>query len=299
MAKLAKARELDDLLRPFLDLRDLPPRQVVTNVIDILLVAYLLYRLLTLVRGTRAWRIIIGVMIFAAVVLLSRRLGLNTLYWVLSSATYYLAPAALVLLFLPELRAAIEGFGTLPQRLVTVTGATAAEDRVEARTIEELVAACTELAAESVGALIVIEKDARLEEIASNGVSLNARVSAPLLGSIFYENNPLHDGAVLIRGDQIVSAACRLPLSESQRLDQTVHMRHRAAVGATEAFDCIVVAVSEERGTISTAKDGKLKRLNSAHELRDFLNAELRNMESRSEPVRKKARTRRRMEAKR
>ena len=255
------------------------------HVIDILLVAYLTYRLLTLVRGTRAWRIIFGVIGFAIVLILSQTLGLNTLNWLLTKATY-LAPAALVLLFLPELRAAIEGFGTLPQRLVPVTAATA-EDRAEARTIEELVAACTEMAAESVGALIVLEKDARLEEITANGVMLNARVSAPLLCSIFYEGNPLHDGAAVIHGDIIRSAACRLPLSESQRLDQSVHMRHRAAVGVTEAYDCIVIVVSEERGTISIAKEGKLRRLATAHELRDFLNGELRHMPIREELPRK------------
>jgi diadenylate cyclase len=290
---------LDEIFKPFETLRDLGPRQVIVNVLDVLLVAYLIYRLLTLVRGTRAWRVIFGVIIFAFVLIMSERLGLNTLHWLLDKATYYLAPAALVLLFLPELRAAIEGFGTLPQRLVPVA-ASVAEDRAEARTIEELVAACTELAAESVGALIVVEKEARLADIAGNGVTLNAQVSAPLLGSIFYENNPLHDGAVLVRGDHILSAACRLPLSESQRLDQTVHMRHRAAVGVTEVFDCIVIVVSEERGTISIAKEGRLRRLNSAHELRDFLNAELRQMEVKSDTERRsRIRSRRRTEAKR
>jgi diadenylate cyclase len=289
---------LNELFRPFVSMRDLEPRQILIHVVDILLVAYLTYRLLTLVRGTRAWRIIFGVIIFALVLILSDVLRLNTLHWVLEKATYYLAPAALVLLFLPELRAAIEGFGTLPQRLVPVTAATA-EDRAEARTIEELVAACTEMAAESVGALIVLEKDARLEEITINGVTLNARVSAPLLGSIFYEGNPLHDGAVVIHGDTIRAAACRLPLSESQRLDQSVHMRHRAAVGVTEAYDCIVIVVSEERGTISIAKEGKLRRLSTAHELRDFLNGELRHMPSKEEPIRKsRLRSRKRSEVK-
>ncbi len=289
---------MDEIFRPFISLSDLGPRQIFIHVIDIFLVAYLTYRLLTLVRGTRAWRIIFGVIIFAIVLILSDRLGLNTLHWLLQKATYYLAPAALVLLFLPELRAAIEGFGTLPQRLVPVT-ASAAEDRAEARTIEELVAACTEMAAESIGALIVLEKDARLEEVTNNGVMLNARVSAPLISSIFYEGNPLHDGAAVIHGDTIRAAACRLPLSESQRLDQSVHMRHRAAVGVTEAYDCIVIVVSEERGTISIAKEGKLRRLSSAHELRDFLNGELRHMPTKEEPQRRnRTRSRKQSEVK-
>ena len=245
-------------------------------VVDILLVAYLVYRLLMLVRGTRAWRILVGIGIFVVLLGLSDRLGFITLHWVLASATP-LGPVALVILLLPELRQAIEGLGKLDrwtQRL-----ASPLEVRAEARTVEEIVAAAAELAAGRVGALIVLEKAAPLDEIASNGVALSASVSAPLLGAIFYEGNPLHDGAVVIRGDTILAAACRLPLSESTRIDQSVHMRHRAAVGATEATDAICIAISEERGTISVAADGRLRRLSGHLELRDFLNHELRGAE--------------------
>ena len=242
-------------------------------VVDILLVAYLIYRLLMLVRGTRAWRILVGIGIFVFLLGASEHLGFVTLHWVLASATP-LGPVALVILLLPELRQAIEGLGKLDrwtQRL-----ASPAETRAEARTVEEIVAAAAELAAGRVGALIVLEKAAPLDEFASNGVALAAKVSAPLLGAIFYEGNPLHDGAVIVRGDTILAAACRLPLSESTRIDQSVHMRHRAAVGVTEANDAICIAISEERGTISVAADGRLRRLAGHLELRDFLNHELR-----------------------
>jgi diadenylate cyclase len=268
---------VEDLLRPFLSLRELTTREIVISVIDILLVTFLIYRLLMLVRGTRAWRIILGIVGFLFVLYVSGRTGMNTLHWLLDKATY-VGPAVLAILFLPELRTAIEGFGrpatTLIPRIVTNQ-----EERAEARTVEELVAAVAELAAGRVGALIVVEKDSPLTEIASNGVSLHALVSAPLLGSIFYEGNPLHDGAVLVRGDMILAAACRLPLSESPNLDPNVHMRHRAAVGATEAFDCMVIVVSEERGTISIAQEGRLRRLGSPLELRGILNRELRHLE--------------------
>lgn len=266
---------MNDLIGPYITLKHLDARQIAINVIDILLVAYLIYRLLMLVRGTRAWRIIIGVISFVGLLVASDKLGFNTLHWILDKATY-LGPAALVILLLPELRTMIEGFGTLPGRLVPVSSGPSS-DLAEAKTIEEIVAACTELAAESVGALIVVERTGSLDSIAENGVMLTASVSAPLLGSIFYEGNPLHDGAVIVRDDTIVSAACRLPLSESSRLDQTVHMRHRAAVGVSEAFDCIAIVVSEERGTISIAEAGKLRRLANAHELRELLNRELRS----------------------
>jgi diadenylate cyclase len=215
----------------------------------------------------------VGIGIFVFFLGVSERLGLTTLHWVLAQAVP-LGPVALVILLLPEMRQAIEGLGKLDrwtQRL-----ASPAETRAEARTVEEIVAATAELAAGRVGALIVIEKAAPLDEIASNGVSLTAAVSAPLLGAIFYEGNPLHDGAVVIRDDAILAAACRLPLSESTRIDQSVHVRHRAAVGITEATDAICIAVSEERGTISVAMEGRLRRLSGHLELRDLLNRELR-----------------------
>ena len=251
----------------------------IRNAIDILIVTYVLYRLFMLVRGSRAMRIVLGIAIFVFVLALSNALELRTLGWLLDKATI-LGPVALVILFLPELRQAIEGFGRLRVgKLQFIPKFAGMGMPTEAQTVEELVAAVAELAAEKTGALIVIERGAPLEEIANNGVIVNAKVSAPLLGSIFYEGNPLHDGAVIVRGDVIISAACRLPLSDSNRLSQNVHMRHRAGVGVTEQLDCISIIVSEERGSISYAKEGRLRKLSNHHELRDFLNRELRSDE--------------------
>lgn len=262
------------------------------HVIDILLVAYLIYRVLLLIRGTRAWRIAMGVAVFVGLLIFSNYAQLTTLHWVLDKATL-LAPVALVILLLPELRQALEGVGRLGPRI----GKT--EQRMEAQTVEEVIAAVTEMAASSVGALVVIEKGAPMDEIVSNGVLLEARVSAALLGSVFYEGNPLHDGAVIIRGDTIQAAACRLPLSESMRLDKTLHMRHRAAVGVTEQHDCLAIVVSEERGVISLCADGRLTRIASPGELRDILNTELRGVgEHRESAIRRRLR-RIREEAKR
>lgn len=246
------------------------------NAFDILVVTYILYRLFMLIRGSRAWRIVIGIVGFVLLLFMSGKLELIALNWLLDKATI-LGPVALVILFLPELRQAIEGLGRLRLGKLQLTPKFSSADiKTDARTIEELVAAVSELASESTGSLIVIERGAPLDEIANNGVVVNARVSAPLIGSIFYEGNPLHDGAVIIRGDTIVSAACRLPLSDSNRLSQNVHMRHRAGLGVTEQLDCIAIIVSEERATISYAKEGRLRKLSNAHELRDFLNRELR-----------------------
>jgi diadenylate cyclase len=273
---------LEDTLAQFRSLLSQQPDKILINVVDILLVAYLIYRLLMLVRGTQAWRIFAGILSFLFVFWLSGRLGLYTLYWLLEKAIY-LGPTALVLLFFPELRAAIEGLApnnAFWKRLVP----TNVEERVEARTVEAIVAAVAEMSGDRVGALIVIEKRLNLDEYASNGVLLNARVSSALLESIFFENNPLHDGAVIMRGDMILAAASRLPLSESNMIDPHVHMRHRAAVGISEVSDCMAIVVSEERGSISVASEGKLTRLSGHAELRTILNSELRSIDD-AKPV--------------
>jgi diadenylate cyclase len=230
-------------------------RETLLHVLDILLVGYLLYRLLSLTRGSRAWRILGGVVAFVLLLFVSSWLQLTALHWILDKATL-LAPVALVILLLPELRQALEGVGKLgfwPKRLAGL------ETRTAEKTVDAIAHAAEELASASVGALIIVEREASLEEIVANGVRLDAKVSAPLLGAIFFEQNPLHDGAAIVRGDTIVAAACRLPLSESHRLAQNLHMRHRAAVGVTEGKDCLALVVSEERGAISVAMEGTLR----------------------------------------
>lgn len=248
------------------------PLQVLINVVDILVVAYVNYRILKLVRGTRAWRVVGGLLIFVGALFLSDFLQLNTLHWLLDKATV-LAPVAVVLLLLPEMRQALEGvakIGLWPERLPGGSTALAAD------TVEEVVAACTEMSAQAIGALIVLERTTNLDDVAANGVQINAQVSAPLLGAIFYHGNPLHDGAVVIRKDKVLAAAARLPLSESDALESHFHMRHRAAAGISEQADCVVVVVSEERGTISVAMEGVIHPIVSNKELRELLNRELR-----------------------
>jgi diadenylate cyclase len=266
---------VEEVFAPLINLfRDFSVRNLV-QILDILLVAFLVYRLLALVRGTRAWRILFGIAIFLMLLFLSNYFQLHTLHFLLDRATL-LMPVALVILFFPELRRALEGVGKVG--VWTEKFAFSGDVTVEGQTVEELVGAAAEMSASRIGALIVLERTARLDEVIGNGVRIDARVAAPLLVSVFYSGNPLHDGAVVIRGDKVVSAACRLPLSENPRLDPSLHMRHRAAVGVTEAYDCLVIVVSEERGTISVATDGKLHRLANHVELRDVLNKELRDM---------------------
>lgn len=248
------------------------------SAIDILLVAYVIYRLLKLVRGGRAWRIVLGVLVFVAALFASDRLGLRTLHYLLDKATI-LAPVAIVILLLPELRQALEGFskvGIWTERFMA-TGSGRAE------VIEEIIAAAVELSDTKTGALMVIERGSLLDDIAATGVAMDAEVSAPLLTSIFYGSNPLHDGAVIIRKDRIVAAACQLPMSESTDIAVQYHMRHRAGVGVTEQTDAVTLVVSEERGSINIALRGRMTLCKNTEELRDVLYRELRRGRAPSE----------------
>lgn len=239
------------------------------NVIDILLVAYLIYRLLRLVRGTRAWRILIGVVVFVLALLASEALGLHTLHWILEKATL-LGPVALVILFLPELRQAIEGFARI--------GGFGARFRVGEdmpSSVDAIANAVMRLAKNHVGALIVIDEAGQLDDIAATGVPIRGEVSAALLETIFAASTPLHDGAVIIRGHTIVAAACQLPLSTNPAIQAQYHMRHRAGVGITEQTEAIAIIVSEERGEVSVAEAGSLIPVKDVEQLRQLLNKKL------------------------
>jgi diadenylate cyclase len=243
--------------------------------LDILIVTFIVYRLFLLIRGPRAWRIVVGVMFFIVALVISRLTNLLGLHWILDKAAL-LAPVALVILLLPELRQGLERLGSPFADRVSLDKLAALNSKAQLKKVEEIVEAVTDLAANRIGAIIVIERASNLDEIVHNGVQMDATITSPLLVSIFYEGNPLHDGAVIIRQDKILAAACRLPLSESPDLSQNVHMRHRAAVGVTEATDAFVIVVSEERGTISYAMEGKLRKLANHVELREVMNREVR-----------------------
>jgi diadenylate cyclase len=235
---------------------------------DILIVTVISYRLLKLVRGTRAWKILIGIAVFVIFLSLSDLLGLVATHWVLQTATL-LAPVALAILLLPELRQALEGFARLglwPERLI------AADKPLSDQVQEAVVEAVSAMARERTGALIVIERTDRMTEIERSGVPLHAEVSAELLRAVFHHGNPLHDGAALIREGQLEAAACRLPNSDStMALEKDMHLRHRAGLGASEAGDAIVIIVSEERGSITLAVDGSIEPVAGGAELADRL----------------------------
>ncbi len=270
----------------FQSLKELSTRDIAVAVLDILIVAFLIYRILMLVRGTRGWRILLGVLVFTVALLLSDTLRLTTLHWILEKATL-LGPVALVILFLPELRQALEGltrFGFLADAVKDVGH----EQNLDRASVEEIVGAVAEMSKDKVGAIIVIETGSRLDEVAATGVTLNAKITTSILGSIFFGQNPLHDGAVVIRGDHVLAAACRLPLSENQKIDRRMHMRHRAAVGVTENNDVISIVVSEERGTISVAQEGRITQMSTTSELREFLIKNTAEQEETESPSKKR-----------
>ena len=261
-----------DPIRRLKELSPLSPQGVV-QWIDIFLVAYIFYRVLRLIRGRQAWRIVVGVVTFILALSLSERFHLGTLHYVLQLVAP-LAPVALVILYLPELRQALEGFSRLgmwSERLLT------GEEPSSTVPLEEVVLAVGVLSEKRTGALVVIERGGRLDEVAETGIDVNARVSAALIETFFYADSPLHDGAILIRNNVVVAAACRLPLSENPNLGKHMHMRHRAGLGVTEHADCVAVIVSEERGRISVAYDGRVVEMGTIQDLRDKLSVVLGN----------------------
>jgi len=236
------------------------------SVIDILIVAFVLYRVMMLIRGTRAVQLLKGLAVLLIATALSSLLNLNTVHWVLRQALTAMV-VALPIVFQPELRRALEklGGGDFFVRPLTQM---ADDDR--SALIDEVVRAALNMSAVRQGALIVLERVTGLQEFIDTGVKVDGIVSAELLMNIFINKTPLHDGAALIRGDRLIAAACVLPLSESRTLGRELGTRHRAAIGLTEQSDALAVVVSEETGHVSLALEGVLyRRLNEAglHEL--------------------------------
>ena len=222
------------------------------DLVDILIVAFLLYRVLVVIQRTRAMRIMLGVVLLAFIYGIARWLGLVLASTLLEAAFQYGAIAALVV-FQPELRAALARLGQ--SRMIR------AFQRLEgSRVTEEVVEAAERLARAKHGAIIAIEQEVRLDEYGETGSRVDAPVSAEMLVTIFTPYSPLHDGAVLIAGDQIRSAGAILPLTQSAVKDRSLGTRHRAALGLSEETDAIVIVVSEETAQLAVAHDGRLER---------------------------------------
>ena len=225
------------------------------GLLDIIVVTYLIYRLLILARGTRALQILGGFVTLAFALFASAKLHLDTLNWLLRQIVP-LGPVAVVILFYPELRHALEEFG--PRFWSKGLGLLNREDL--SQMIAQVSEAVGTLAMEKTGALIVFERQTGLDEVIANGTPMDSEVTCELLATLFYKGTALHDGAVIVRHGKIAAAGCVLPLTDRPRVDAAVHTRHKAALGMSENSDAVVVVVSEETGTISIAVDGKLQR---------------------------------------
>ena len=243
----------------------------ITDVIDIFLVACLIYIIIHWIKETRAWTLFRGLLIIVMISLLSYYLHFYTLTWIIEK-TLSVGVIAVIIIFQPELRKALEQIGT-----GAVTGVSgilqtpASTGKITSETANEIYKACINLSAERTGALIVIEQHVPMGDVAKNtGVNINGNVTAQLLQNIFVNKTPLHDGAVIIRNNKIAAASCILPVTQKE-IGQELGTRHRAAVGGSENSDAYVIVVSEETGKISIAKEGKLKKGISAQELKSTL----------------------------
>lgn len=226
------------------------------DVLDIVIVAYLVYKILGFIQETRAQQLVRGLVVLGIVFFLSDFLKLYLLNWLLRNFVT-MGLFALIVLFQPELRRGLEQLG----RRNIVSGQFRSLDKENAiEVVKEIVAAVDDFSATRTGALIVFERETLLNDIIETGTIVDARISVRLLGNLFYEGSPLHDGAVIIRGDRIHAASCVLPLTEKKNIGRNLGTRHRAGLGVSEVSDALVIVVSEETGVISVAENGNFRR---------------------------------------
>ncbi len=230
----------------------------IMDIVDILIVAYAIYKAITLVRETRAGQLVKGIILLIVAMQLSSFLELYMINYILRNAMQ-VGVIALFVVFQPELRRALEKMGRSKfSKMISFDEADETEQT--AHTVEELCRAVSNLSEHRIGALIILERQTKIGDIIRTGVTLDSKISAELLINIFVPNTPLHDGAVVIRNNKIVAAACFLPLTQNNELNIELGTRHRAAIGITETSDCVALVVSEETGKISLALEGTLTR---------------------------------------
>lgn len=228
----------------------------IRDILDIFIVGVVFYKLFMLIRETRAEQLLKGIILLFVAAKISDVLELYTLFWILEK-TMTVGVIAILIVFQPELRRGLEYIGRTKFFSKSIVEVAVEETK---QTVEKIVEACASLARQDIGALIIIERETGLNEIAETGTKINGKVSSELLINIFIPNTPLHDGAVLIKNDNIKAASCFLPLTENINLSKELGTRHRAALGITEKSDALAIVVSEETGIISIAEKGKIKR---------------------------------------
>ena len=250
------------------------PKISFVNILEILLISFLIYEILLWVQNTRAWSLLKGGLFIIIFYLMASFLRFTTITWIIEHLGQ-LALIALLIIFQPELRKALEQLGS--RNIFTslfISEETRSPEGYTDKTVNEIVRAAYEMGKVKTGALIVIERENPLQEIERTGIEVDGIVTSQLLINIFEHNTPLHDGAVVIRGNRITAATCYLPLSDNLSISKDLGTRHRAALGISESSDSLTVVVSEETGKVSLAQGGKLERISDPEVLRAALTVE-------------------------
>ena len=242
-----------------------------TNILEIIIISFVVYEILYWVKNTRAWTVLKGLVVICLFALVAAILHLTTILWILENITG-IAVTALLIIFQPELRKALEQLGSqkIISNLLSFDDGKVDREFSE-KTVNELVRATFEMAKVKTGALMVIERNTSLKEIERTGIEVNGLVTSQLLINIFEHNTPLHDGAVVIRGNRVAAATCYLPLSDNMTISKDLGTRHRAAVGVSEVTDSLTIVAAEETGRVSVAEGGALTRIADAESLRKIL----------------------------
>jgi diadenylate cyclase len=248
------------------------PTIKIKDLIEVFIIAFVIYELMLWVRGTRAWMLFKGIIVLGMVSGIATIFELNTILWIFSK-TINVGIIALIIVFQPELRRALEQLGrrNFLNSIISFDDNRDKEDGLDESIISEIVKAVFEMSSAKTGALIVIEQNERLDEYEKTGIKIGAYVTKQILVNIFEHNTPLHDGAVIIRGNRIEAATCYLPLSDNKSLSKELGTRHRAGLGISEVSDAIVIIVSEENGKVSAALGGNLVRGVEAEYLKNKL----------------------------
>ncbi|TFB21493.1 TIGR00159 family protein [Filobacillus milosensis] len=239
-------------------------------IVDITVVWFVIYKLFTLIRGTKAVQLLKGIFVVLGIWFFSSILELKTVQWLVYQAINW-GFLAVIILFQPEIRRALEQLG----RGSFFARHSHSEEKAISDTIDAIIRSCNYMGKRRIGALITIERETGMSEYVETGINVNGKLTSELLTNIFMPNAPLHDGAVIIKDDEIVAAACYLPLSESPFISKELGTRHRAAMGVSEVTDALTIVVSEETGMISATKNGELHRRLDEEDLRKMLSKEL------------------------
>ncbi len=262
---------IEDLVVRYLSKISFPHIGVI-DVLEIALISVFVYQFVVWIKYTRAYTLLKGILIVLVFLLIAYILKMNTILWIVANLAQVMI-IGVVIIFQPELRRALEQLGqkNIVAAIIPFDTGKEVKERFTDKTINELIKACFDMGEVRTGALIVIEQDIMLGDYERTGITLDAVLTSQLLINIFEHNTPLHDGAVIVRGNRIVSATCYLPLSDNMELSKQLGTRHRAGVGISEVTDSVTIIVSEETGQVSVAKDGRLLRNVDSTRLREIL----------------------------